>query len=221
MKRVIIAGATGMIGSIVLRHSLASDYVEEVVSISRKPTGISHPKLKEILVSDFSNLEKHSTAFENIDIGYFCLGVYTGAVADDLFKKITVDYTILFADLLKSKSPEAHFSFLSGAGADLTEQSKTSFARYKGMAENHLMGLKFDSLAIFRPAYIYPNVPRKEPNLMYTISRMLYPVIKMLGKKYSIESEQLGKAIFAAGFSPTEKQILENQDILSYLKESN
>ncbi len=219
MKKVIITGATGMIGGLVLRHCLSSDYVKEVVSISRRSCGISHPKLREIIESDFLQINQHPNEFEDVDLAYFCLGAYTGSVPDNLFKTITVDYATSFADLLKSKSPQAHLSFLSGAGADNTEKSRTAFARYKGMAENHLINLNLASLAIFRPGYIYPNTPRKEPNIMYSISRLLYPLIKRLGSQLSIESESLAKAMFMAGFNTPPKTTLENRDILQYLKD--
>ena len=103
----------------------------------------------------------------------------------------------------------------SGAGADRTEKSKVSFQRYKGMAENQItsLNLKFYS---FRPGYIYSVEPRKEPNFSYKIARVLYPVIKVLGKKYSVKSTDLANAMFNVGLNGAEKQILENQDILKY-----
>ncbi len=206
-----------MIGKYVLQHCLQAKDVQEVISITRRNCGITHEKLTEVKpfsFLDYSGLENH---FKNIDSAYFCIGVYTGAVPDAQFKEITVDYTIAFADQLKQHSPQANFCFLSGAGADQTEKSRTSFARYKGMAENHLTRLNFGHLHIFRPGYIYPVENRKEPNMMYRISRSLYPVLKLMGNKYSIKSTELGMAIFKAGMEPANKSILENQDILKTL----
>ena len=219
MKQVIITGATGMIGSVVLQHCLASNEIGNVLCITRKPLGISHPKLKEVLHSNFLDYHPIGEHFENIDIAYFCIGVYTGAVSNEKFKEITVDYTQVFTDTLKKKGPNATLCFLSGAGADRAEKSRTSFAKYKGMAENCLAdsGLDFYS---FRPAYIYPVEKRKEPNLMYSISRALYPLIKLFGKNASITSQELGEAMFKVGLKGAEKSILENQEILQLVSNS-
>ncbi len=217
MKKVILTGATGMIGKYILQHCLKSKDIQEVISITRRNSGIVHEKLTEVKPSsflDYTGLEDH---FKNISSAYFCIGVYTGAVPDAQFKEITVDYTIAFADQLKRHSPQANFCFLSGAGADQSEKSRTSFARYKGMAENHLIGLNFGQLHIFRPGYIYPVENRKEPNMVYRLSRSLYPVIKLMGNKYSIKSTELSAAMFKTGMKAADKRILENQDILNLL----
>ncbi|MFT6808460.1 MAG: hypothetical protein ACJA01_001685 [Saprospiraceae bacterium] len=120
-----------------------------------------------------------------------------------------------FAITLKKNSPQAILCLLSGAGADRTEKSSTSFARYKGMSENQIEALDMQFYA-FRPAYIYPTNPRKEPNLMYRITRMLYPIIKMFGKNASITSKQLATSIFNVGINGADKRTLENKDILDY-----
>ena len=207
-----------MVGGYVLQHSLASPEINKVISIVRKPSGVVHQKLKEVIHSDFLNYDGLENDFSNIHAAYFCIGVYTGAVPDDKFKEITVDYTRSFGDKLAEQSPSTNFCFLSGAGADSKEKSKTAFARYKGIAENYLISLNFGSLSIFRPAYIYPVEKRNEPNVMYRVSRALYPLIKAFGKKYSIKSSDLGKGLFFAGLNKPAKLILENQDILTFLE---
>jgi hypothetical protein len=220
MKRVIITGASGMIGDIVMQHCLASDEVREVLSIARKSSGLQHPKLKEIIPDDFTNFSGQASQFENIDIAFFCLGVYTGAVPDPEFKRITVDYTIHFADALYAGSPGATFCFLSGDGADRMEKSRMSFARYKGMAENHLLSRKFAQLYIFRPGYIYPVQKRTEPNVGYRIYRALYPLLRhVMGKNVSVRSTELGRAMFQAGMTGAAKDTLENRDILNLVEQ--
>lgn len=218
MSKVIITGATGMIGNIVLQYCIASEEITEIVSIVRKPSGILHPKLKEIVHTNFINYDGLEASFSGIDIAYFCIGVYTGAVSDSQFKEITVDYTKAFADKLKTHSPQATCCFLSGAGADPQEKSNTAFAKYKGIAENDLIKQNFRQLFIFRPAYIYPVEKRKEPNLAYRLFRYLYPLIQLFGKNVSIKSTDLGEAIYKAGLQAPSKTILENKDILLYLK---
>jgi uncharacterized protein YbjT (DUF2867 family) len=211
----IITGATGMVGSLVLNHCLQSNEIKEVRSLVRKPTGLKHSKLNETIITNFEDYSSNEALFKNIDIAYFCLGVYTGEVPENEFKIITVNYPVAFAKNIKTYSPYARFCLLSGAGTDRTEKSKTAFARFKGMAENQIaaLNLKFHTL---RPAYIYPTTKRKEPNLGYTMFRFLYPIIKLFGKKYSIKSTELAAAIFNVGRIGADKEILENEDILKY-----
>lgn len=211
--KVMLTGATGMIGSLVLQHCLESDCVQEVVSLLRRPSGQKHPKLQEVVISDFSDYSEQSDLFKEVSVAFFCLGAYTGKVPDDLFKAITVDYALAFAKKLADNSPGARICLLSGAGADRSEKSRMPFARYKGMAENGIskLHLQFHSL---RPAYIYPVEPRKEPNFAYRLMRFLYPLLKAMGPKHSIASTDLAKAMFKVGLEGTDQEILENQDIL-------
>lgn len=213
MKRVIITGSTGMIGGIVLRECLHSTDIEKVTVLVRKPTGLRHPKLNEIVVADFLDYSTMASHFVQQDVAYFCIGVYTGQVPDNEFKTITVDYTRAFADALKQGSPNATFCFLSGDGADQKEKSRMSFARYKGMAENYLKSKQFGQLYIFRPGYIYPVEKRREPNFSYKLMRMLYPMINAISPSNLITSEQLGKAMYKVGLEGADKVILENADI--------
>ncbi len=212
-KKVIITGASGMIGGNLLNLCINDDSISEIISLVRKPSGINHNKLKEIVISDFLHYEACSQYFSNSDIVFYCLGVYTGAAAADLFRKITVDYPIALAKSVYSKSPNARFCLLSGQGADSTEKTKVMFARDKGAAENALSKIGFASFISFRPGYIYPVEPRNEPNFMYKIMRWLYPIIKLLGKNVSIESTALAKVIHFVGLHAASKSILENRDM--------
>lgn len=218
MKKIIITGASGMVGGIIQRECLVSPDVAKVTSIVRRPSGITHPKLEELIHTDFADFSTIKNHFSAQDVAHFCIGAYTGAVSDDVFKKITVDFAQSFADSVKAGSPDAAMCFLSGAGADLKEKSRVSFARYKGMAENYLMNKEFNALNIFRPAYIYPVEKRKAPNLMYGIYRRLYPLMKRVYPAGAITSEQLGKAMFTAGMTAANHGILENEDIKKILE---
>lgn len=217
MKKVIITGGTGMVGGIVLNKCLESPEIDEVVSVVRKSAGIQHEKLIEVIHQDFGDYAPIEEYFKNQDIAYFCLGAYTGAVSDDLFKKITVDFTVAFADMLEKHSPNVNFCFLSGEGADQTEKSRISFAKYKGIAENHLLSKKFKGLYLFRPAYIYPVEPRQEPNVMYRISRALYPLLKTIYSNGVITSEELAQAMFQTGLQGATQSLLKNVDIKKLL----
>jgi uncharacterized protein YbjT (DUF2867 family) len=211
---ILLTGASGMTGSLVLGHCLDDPEIERVVSLVRRPSRSPLPaKVKEVIVPDFSDLTGLEPYFEGVVAAYFCLGAYTGQVPDKQFREITVDYTDAFARALHRGSPGARLCFLSGQGADQTGKSRVAFARYKGMAENRILAT-LDEVYIFRPAYIYPVAKRKEPNLGYRLMRALYPFIRLLGKRYSLPSTSLARAIYLTGKQGTDVRILENADIL-------
>ena len=166
------------------------------------------------MISDFTDYTQTDIDFTDSDVVFFCIGVYTGAVDRDLFRAITVDYPVALAKAVHQLSPDATFCLLSGAGADRSEKSSTAFAKDKGIAENKLAEIGFSAFHTFRPAYIYPVVPRKEPNLMYRLSRTLYPLIKLFGDNSSIKSTELAKGMFTVGMEGHPVEVLENKDIL-------
>jgi len=214
--RLVMVGATGMVGGYALRYALGLPAVEHVTSISRRKSGISHPKLDEVLHQDFSDCSKLAQTLADQGAAVFCLGAYTGAVPDAEMRIITVDYTAEFARVFHRSSPDASFSFLSGSGADPTGRSRMAFARYKGEAEKSLLGLGFPRLYIFRPAYIYPVEPRKEPNFSYRLLRSVYPVFQFLFPNQVIRADDLAKAMVDLAIrtsAGTEHVILENRDI--------
>lgn len=213
-KKVLITGATGMVGSLVLDLCLKSHEISSLTSLLRQASGIKHEKLNEVMIDDFLNLDENAPYFESIDIVYYCLGVYTGAVDRKQFREITVDYPETLARVLYKKNPDIRFCLLSGAGADRSERSRLMFAKDKGVIENRLSEIGFKSFHTFRPGYIYPVTPRKEPNFSYKISRFLYPLLKLLGSGFSIKSTELASAIFNVGINGCDLEILENKDIL-------
>ena len=215
-KRLVIVGATGMVGGYALRHALEDSTVGTVTSIGRKKIGSSHPKLREILHPDFADCSALAGTLLGQDAAVFCLGTYTGSVSDAELRKITVDYTVEFARVLHGSSPGADFSFLSGNGADPTGRSRMPFARYKGEAENALLAAGFPHVYLFRPAYIYPVEPRKEPNFSYRLLRGIYPVFRVLFPNQVIRADDLARAMVDAAVSGTGQRggpVFENRDI--------
>jgi uncharacterized protein YbjT (DUF2867 family) len=215
-KRLVIVGATGMVGGYALRYALDHPAVGHVTAIGRRKLGISHPKLNEVLHRDFADCSTLSQVLSSQDAAVFCLGTYTGSVPDAELRKVTVDYTIEFARVLHGSSPEAAFSFLSGNGADQTSRSRMLFARYKGEAENALLAAGFPRVYIFRPAYIYPVEPRKEPNFSYRLLRGIYPVFRVLFPSQVIPADHLATAMVDVVLQETWERasvILENRDI--------
>ena len=220
-KRLVIVGATGMVGGYALRYALDNPAVGRVTSIGRRKLGISHPKLQEVLHQDFADCSALASVLSSQDAAIFCLGAYTGSVSDAELRKITVDYTVEFMRVLRSSSPDATFSFLSGSGADPTGRSRMAFARYKGQAENTLLEAGFPRVYIFRPAYIYPVEARKEPNFSYRLLRAIYPLFRMLFPNQVIRADDLARTMVDVGLRQTpERQgaVLENRDIRAMLE---
>jgi uncharacterized protein YbjT (DUF2867 family) len=216
MKRVVIVGASGMVGGYALRYLLEDPAVGGVTSIGRRTLGVSHPKLTEILHSDFADCSPLAGALTAHDAAVYCLGAYTGAVPDAELRRITVDYTVEFARVLRASSPNATFAFLSGGGADPTGRSRLAFARYKGEAENALSTAGFPRVYMFRPAYIYPVQPRKEPNFSYRLLRAIYPAFRVLFPNQVIRADDLARTmvdVAVRGTGEGRTLVLENRDI--------
>jgi uncharacterized protein YbjT (DUF2867 family) len=216
VKRVVIVGASGMVGRYALRYLLEGAAVGGVTSIGRRNLGVSHAKLTEILHPDFADCSALAGALSGQDAAVFCLGVYTGAVPDSELRRITVDYTVEFARVLRASSPNATFAFLSGSGADPTGRSRMAFARYKGEAENALSAAGFPSVYMFRPAYIYPVQPRREPNFSYRLLRAIYPAFRVLFPNQVIRADDLARTMVDAAVRGTGEGrtlVLENRDI--------
>jgi uncharacterized protein YbjT (DUF2867 family) len=223
MKRVVIVGASGMVGGYALRYLLDDPAVGTVTSIGRRHLTVSRPKLNEILHADFADCSALAVALEGQDAAIFCLGTYTGAVPDAELRRVTVDYTTEFARVLRASSPNATFAFLSGSGADPTGRSRMAFARYKGEAEKVLSATGFPHVYIFRPAYIYPVQPRREPNFSYRILRAIYPVFRMLFPNQVIRADDLARTMVDAalrGIGEGRTLVLENRDIRHLVRSS-
>lgn len=216
MTRLVLIGASGMVGGHALRYALDDPDVQNVMAIGRRKLGVSHPKLTEVLHADFADCSPLAEPLKGQDAAVFCLGTYTGTVADTELRKITVDYTVEFARVLRASSPNAAFSFLSGNGADPTGRSRMAFARYKGAAEKALVEMGFPRVYIFRPAYIYPVEPRREPNFSYRLLRWAYPLFRLVLPNLVIRSDDLARAMVdvavrTMGGQPT--VVFENRDI--------
>jgi len=221
--RLVIVGATGMVGGYALHHALENPAVASVTAIGRRKLGISHPKLKEVLHQNFADCSALAAPLSGQDAAIFCLGTYTGAVSDAELRKTTVDYTIEFARVLRLSSPDAAFSFLSGGGADPTGRSRIPYARYKGEAEKALLTAGFSRVYIFRPAYIYPVEPRKEPNFSYRLLRAMYPAFRMLFPNQVIRADDLARAMVDVAVRRTGERgglVFENRDIRAMVKQS-
>ena len=207
-----------MVGSHVLKLALASDQISKVLVYGRSSVDFEHEKMEEYLSPIFTQFPVDLLAeMGTVDHILFCVGVYTGAVKRELFREITVDYPVELARKHLEANPKGSFSLLSGQGADRSEKSRMMFAEDKGAAENLLSTMYAGTFYTFRPGYIYPVEKREEPNFSYKLSRILYPLLKHLGPKFSITSYQLAEGIFTSAVRTPDQEILENHEILNYI----
>jgi hypothetical protein len=211
--KTIITGSTGMVGEGVLHECLKHPDVESVLVINRKPCGIKHDKLKEIILKDFFDLSQIENQLIGYNACFFCAGVSSVGKKEDEYKRITYDLTMNFAKTLLRLNPEMVFTYVSGTGTDSTEKGKVMWARIKGKTENDLLKLPFKDAYMFRPGYIHPIKGLKNTYKIYKVLAPLYPIWKKLFPNYIVTLEEIGKAMINVVLKNSEKKILECVDI--------
>jgi hypothetical protein len=216
--KLIVTGASGMVGEGVLHVCLQRDDVEAVLVVGRKPCGTTHPKLKEIIHSDFFNLSAIENQLSNYDACLFCLGVSSVGMKEEEYTKLTYTLTTNFAKTLINYNPAMTFCYISGASTDSTEKGKSMWARVKGKTENDLMKMNFKRAYNFRPGALEPIKGLKNTLSLYKYLGWLIPVIRLLAPKSICKLEDLGNAMVNAVTKGYEKQILEVTDILALAK---
>ncbi|MCX6174769.1 MAG: NAD-dependent epimerase/dehydratase family protein [Ignavibacteriales bacterium] len=211
--KTIITGSTGMVGEGVLYECLKHPDVESVLVINRKPCGVMHDKLKEIIHKDFFDLSQVESQLSGYNACYFCAGVSSVGKKEEEYKRITYDLTINFANTLLRLNPEMVFTYVSGVGTDSTEKGKSMWARVKGKTENDLLKLPFKATYMFRPGYIQPTKGLRNTYKIYKVLALYYPFWKILFPKFVITLEELGKAMINVVLKGSEKKILGCVDI--------
>ncbi|MBO6211291.1 NAD-dependent epimerase/dehydratase family protein [Algoriella sp.] len=190
--KVIITGTTGMVGEGVLFECLQNSKVSEILSISRKEITVNHPKLKQLIVQDFTKLDDYKTKISGYDACFFCAGISSVGMKEDQFAQITYDTTIAFAKTVLANNPNLTFCYVSGRGTDSTEQGKTMWARVKGKTENELMKMPFKNEFNFRPAAMLPFPNQQYVNKFYTF---IANVFKIFTPSSVLTLSEVGKAM--------------------------
>lgn len=215
--RVLLFGATGMIGQGVLRECLLDPGVEHVLAIGRKPSGQSHAKLRDLVhrdLFDYSAIEPELTGF---DACFFCLGVSSAGMSEDAYRHITYDLTMAAATTLARLNPAMTFLYLSGMGADSSEQGRVAWARIRGHLENTLFRLPFRAVYSLRPAAVQPLHGSRSRTMLYralyVLGSPLWPILKALFPNYVTTTEIVGRAMLKVARHGAPKQVLENRDI--------
>lgn len=215
--KVILFGATGMIGQGVLRECLLDPEVESVLAVGRSTPKQQHEKLRTLGHSDFLDFSSIKNDLSGYDACFFCLGVSSIGMKEQDYQRVTYDITLAVAQTLVELNPNMTFIYVSGAGTDSTESGRSRWARIKGRTENALLKLPFKAAYMFRPAYIQPLHGIVSKTMLYRILYMvigsLFPVLKVLHPKSVTTTEQVGRAMVKVAKYGAPKRVLENQNI--------
>ena len=214
--KVIITGATGMIGEGVLHECLNHQNIEEVLVVTRKATGYKHCKLTEIVHDDFSNFNSIREKLTGYDACYFCLGVSSVGMNEEKYTRLTYDLTLSFANVLADQNLGMTFCYISGAGTDSSESGRSMWARVKGRTENDLMKLPFKKVYNLRPGGIEPFLPLRPTQSYYKTYKYLkviFVVMKWIAPGLIISLKDLAAAMINASLIGYPKQILEIKDM--------
>ncbi|MGI9550999.1 MAG: NAD-dependent epimerase/dehydratase family protein [Aurantibacter sp.] len=215
MMKVIITGATGMVGKGVLLECLDSPKIAQVLVVNRNSLEMQHPKLEEILLSDFTQIASVSDKLVGYDACFFCMGVSAVGMGEEKYTAITYDTVKAFADVLINSNKEMVFNYVSGAGTDSSEKGRSMWARVKGRAENMVLNKGFNDAYAFRPGMIIPEKGIKSRTGWYNaIYVVMSPFFSMLKKSKNITTTtKIGLAMINTLFHPVDLKHLENQDI--------
>ncbi|MEU1201545.1 NAD-dependent epimerase/dehydratase family protein [Streptomyces sp. NPDC005813] len=215
--RVVIFGASGMVGQGVLRACLLDDTVTDVLLVVRKPLGTSHPKLRELVHADFADFSAIQDELKDLDACFYCLGVSAAGRKEAEYTRITYDCTLAAARVVGAGNPALTFTYVSGEGTDSTEQGRAMWARVKGRTENALLAMDFHAY-MFRPGYIQPRHGAVSQTgsyrALYRATSWLYPVLHRIAPGHTTTTEHLGRAMIAvAKQKGDEPHVLGSGDI--------
>jgi uncharacterized protein YbjT (DUF2867 family) len=217
--KVILFGASGMVGQGVLRECLLDPDVTKVLSIVRGPTAQRHEKLSELVHRDFFGFSAIEPELTGYDACFFCLGVSSAGMTEEAYKRVTYDLTMAAAQALVKVNPNMTFIYVSGQGTDSSERGRTMWARVKGKTENALLQLPFKAAYMFRPGIIQPlhGIKSKTTSYqaLYTALGPLIPLLKRLFPKLVTTTEKVGRAMIKIAQQGAPKRILDNQEINS------
>jgi uncharacterized protein YbjT (DUF2867 family) len=219
--KVILFGATGMVGQGVLRECLLDPEITEVLAIGRSATSQQHAKLRELVRDDLFDLSDIAGSLASYNACFFCLGVSAAGMNEETYRHLTYDLTLSVARILAQQNPAMTFLYVSGTGTDSSERGRSMWARVKGKTENDLLKLPFKAAYMLRPGYIQPMHGIRSKTgwyqAMYTVVAPTYPLWKALFGKYVTTTEDLARAMIKIAKHGAPKRVLENQDVNALL----
>jgi nucleoside-diphosphate-sugar epimerase len=212
--KVIITGATGMVGEGVLLECLENPAVDQVLLVNRKPVGRSHQKLREIIHADFFNLAPIESQLAGFDACFFCLGVSSVGMDAAQYKRVTQDLTLGFAQVLAKANPELAFCYVTGKSTDSSEQGRLAWARVKGATENALLRM-FKRAYMFRPGMMKASPGQQNLPALYRTLFWIYPIGRALAPSSFCTLQEVARAMINAANKGAPKRILEVADIVA------
>lgn len=216
--KVIVLGATGMVGEGVLLECLENSAVKEILVIGRKPFGLKHPKLNELLIPDLLDLKSHSTSVTGFDACFYCIGKSSNGMSEKEYTALTYHLTIEIATVIKNLNPNITFCFVSGNATDSTEKGKIMWARVKGKTENKLLNMFGNKAYNFRPALMKPSPNQKNfQGYNKLVHKTLFPLLKLFFPFNTIQ--QIAQAMIFISANGYDKQILEVSDINQLIRQ--
>jgi uncharacterized protein YbjT (DUF2867 family) len=217
---VLLYGATGMVGQGVLRECLRDAQVKQIVTIGRRPTGMTHEKVREIVQDDVTDLNALTSDFAGIDACFFCLGASALGMSEEQYSRVTYDLTLSVAQQLIQANPVMTFIYVSGQGTDSSEEGRMMWARVKGRTENALLRLGFGGAYMFRPGLILPMDDIRSAtwwyNAAYAVIKPLYPLLRRLSPKMMTTTQQMGRAMISVAREGFATPVLEMRDITRF-----
>lgn len=215
--KVLIFGATGMVGQGVLRECLLAADVRAVTAVGRSAVELEHPKLRQIKHSDMTKLGPVEAQLRGHDACFFCLGVSSVGMSEDAYRHLTYELTLAVARTLARNNPAMSFAYVSGAGTDSTEHGRSMWARVKGKTENELLKLPFSRVFLFRPGIIQPLHKVRSKTRLYRLTyTVLGPVLSLAKRLFPnqiVTSEEMGRAMLGAARHASKSAVLEVPDI--------
>lgn len=215
--KVIIFGASGMVGRGVLLECIDETDVSSILIVGRTSIGVVDPKVTEILHQDFYDYTEIEESLTGLDACFFCLGVSAAGMSEEKYRRLTYDLTIAAAETLVRLNPEMTFCYVTGAGTDSTENGRIMWARVKGTTENRLLEMPFGAAFMFRPGYIQPMKGIRSKTriyqTLYTVFSWLYPVFEKVVPNQVTTTEKLGRAMIAVGLRGYSNPIVSTPDI--------
>lgn len=218
-KKVILTGATGLVGEGVLLECLINPLITEVLVVGRKTCGKIHPKLKELLVPSFFELNEVKNYLKGYDACFYCAGISSAGMNEQDYSYITYDTTLAFAQTLLELNPNIAFCFISGSHTDSTERGRIMWARVKGRTENALTQMDFATLYHFRPGFMKPTEGQQNVKGYYKVIGKMYGFFKLLFPNNVSTMKEVGQAMINSITKGYPKQILEVSDIKQLAKD--
>jgi uncharacterized protein YbjT (DUF2867 family) len=217
--KVILTGATGMVGEGVLLECLEHPAIEQVLLVSRKSFPLKHPKITQCIVPDFLDLDKVSSQLTGYDACFYCAGISSAGMSESEYSHITYDITIHFAEMLASHNPQMVFCYISGSHTDGSEKGRVMWARVKGRTENALLTLGFRKVYNFRPGFMKPTPGQQNVKSYYKVIGGLYPLLRLLLPSHVSTMREVGLALINSVLKDYPMQILEIKDINALAKD--